>query len=87
MSIEIEPYAGEHAQRLTIGKLILWFSYKAIIGFKEPGKEIRTSENLWGNTTGKHLNSIDGGDKKGRLKRDVFQAELSNLLIRYRLEV
>ena len=32
-------------------------------------------ENNWGPTTGKHLNAIDGGDKKARLSADAFEAK------------
>ena len=85
MSIGIEPYAGEHAQRLIIGGIVLWFSYRTIVGFKEPGEPIVTTENVWGNTTGKHLNAIDGGDKKDRLPSDVFRGKLNNMLARHGL--
>lgn len=60
---------GAHSLRVNFGNLTLYFSYKTVIAFSTPG-DIKVSENLWGPTTEKHLNWIDGGDKKTRLKRD-----------------
>jgi hypothetical protein len=31
-------------------------------------------ENSWGPTTGKHLNAIDRGNKKGRVSSDQFES-------------
>ena len=76
---------GAHAMKVTIGSLTLWFSYETIVAFEEPGRALRTSENVWGNTTGKHLNHIDGGNKKARLSREEFQRQLADLLTRHGL--
>jgi hypothetical protein len=76
---------GVNALRVQIGGLALWFSYQTIVAFREPGKLVRVCENCWGTTTGGHLNAIDDGDKKSRLKPEVFQAELSDLLTRHGL--
>jgi hypothetical protein len=91
-NIDIQPYGnyssenyGAHAMRVRIGALTLWFSYSTVVAFQEPGRARRVTENVWKQTTGKHLNAIDGGDKKSRLKRSVFQAELSDLLARHGL--
>jgi hypothetical protein len=42
-------------------------------------------ENVWGTTTGKHLNAIDGGDKKSRLKSAEFEKELNDALFKHNL--
>lgn len=76
---------GVNALRVQIGSLTLWFSYSTIVAFREPGKLPRVCENLWGSTTGKHLNAIDDGDKKSRLKQADFEAELADLLARHGL--
>lgn len=71
----IESYAGEHAQRLDIGNLTVWFSYKTVIAFKVLGGARVVRENDWGPTTGKHLNAIDGGNRKGRVSGAEFEAQ------------
>lgn len=52
---------------------VFWFSYKTLVAFKKAGnpysKTIR--ENVWGPTTGKHLNAIDR-DKSKRVDLDTF---------------
>lgn len=91
-NVRIDGYGGYSSQnygvnalRVQIGSLTLWFSYNTIVAFQEPGKLPRVCENLWGSTTGKHLNSIDGSDKKSRLKAAEFEAELADLLARHGL--
>lgn len=49
---------------------VLYFSYETLIAFEIGGRLI-ISENIWGNTTGKHLNAIDP-NKKRRLSHDKF---------------
>ena len=70
---------------VQIGELTLWFSYKTCVAFMAPGTGRKVSENYWGSTTGKHINSIDGNNKKARLKSDEFEAELSSILKKYHL--
>lgn len=62
----------------------LWFSYSTLIGFVKrngsgAGKRF-VSENCWSTTTGKHLNAIDGGDKKSRLPREEFEDTYNKLV-------
>ena len=70
---------------VVIGELTLWFSYKTVIAAKAPGFGRIVSENYWSSTTGKHLNSIDGGNKNSRLKSDEFEAVLNDILLKYHL--
>jgi hypothetical protein len=72
--------------RLDVGSLSLWFSYKTVIAFSD-GYGITVSENAWSSTTGKHLNWIDGGNKKGRLPRAKFEEELKKVLDKHGLDV
>lgn len=53
--------------------LTVWFSYETPIAFYShaTGKVVR--ENSWGPTTGKHLNWVDGGNKKARVSSDKFE--------------
>lgn len=50
----------------------VWFSYKTPVAFKLGSEPLIVRENDWGPTTGKHLNAIDGGDKKSRVSGEVF---------------
>ena len=56
-----------------------WFSYETLVAFKISG-EFHIIKNYWGTTTGKHLNWIDGGDKKSRLTPEEFNAKLQEFL-------
>lgn len=51
-----------------------WFSYKTLVAFRGPDGVRHVHRNDWGTTTGKHLNAIDGGDKKARLSTPDFKA-------------
>ena len=48
-----------------------WFSYDTLVAFTSGSLKF-VSENVWGPTTGKHLNWIDNGNKSSRLTRDKF---------------
>jgi hypothetical protein len=81
-----DNYSG-HCLKIWLGSLMLYFSYKTVIAFEDGHNDCQVSENLWGPTTGKHLNWIDGGDKKSRLKRDKFEELLNDSLKKHGLEV
>lgn len=57
---------------------VFYFSYKTLVAFKTKGK-LYVIENYWGPTTGKHLNWIDGGNKKDRLDKDSFNKKYNEL--------
>jgi len=54
----------------------LYFSYKTLVAFHTPESGLIVRENDWSTTTGKHLNYIDGGNKKNRVSASKF-AELA----------
>ena len=54
---------------------LIYFSYKTPVAFVKDGKKI-VRENNWGPTTGKHLNAIDGGNKKARVSGEAFEKAL-----------
>ena len=59
----------------------LWFSYRTVIAFQRGFGPIIVRQNDWSNTTGKHLNYIDGGGveaKRRRLPGDAFLAAMNN---------
>lgn len=49
-----------------------WFSYKTLVAFYKLGGSKVVHENIWGPSTGKHLDAIDGGDKKDRVSSEDF---------------
>lgn len=69
---------GAHTVVIEVNGVEVYFSYKTVVAFRGP-KGLRVIQNQWGPTTGKHLNWIDGGDKKGRLTAEQFQKEFSEL--------
>lgn len=79
---------GVNALRLDIGEISLWFSYKTVIAFRDGfDGDVIVSENCWSVVTGKHLNFIDGGSKKSRLKRSEFESKLREMLERHNINV
>lgn len=68
-----EFYCGSNALRFDYGNgLTVWFSYQTPVAFARDGRKV-VRENDWSNTTGKHLNSIDGGDKDSRIPGKDFE--------------
>ena len=74
---------GAHSIAMSIGNITLWFSYDTVVAFGNPAV---VSENLWGPTTGKHLNAINR-DHSTRLPRDEFEKELAKCLKKHKLAV
>lgn len=67
---------GAHALRTDFGPLAVWFSYKTPVAFQVDGKLRVVRQNDWKQTTGKHLNAIDGGDnaaRKARVTGETFE--------------
>lgn len=75
---------GAHALRVDIGALTLYFSYSTVIAFRD-SDGLKVRQNDWSTTTGKHLNWIDGGDKKARLTSEQFEEALKAKLASYGL--
>lgn len=67
---------------VRVGPIDLYFSYSTIVAFRAPGFGMVVSENRWSQTTGRHLNWIDGGNKSERLNGEEFQRQLDLLLDR-----
>lgn len=80
--ISMDRSMNDNLTRIYVGDLVLWFSYETIVAFREPGQPRVVSENVWSNTTGRHLNAIDNGDKRNRVPHDVFQQKLEDLMNR-----
>lgn len=52
---------------------IYWFSYRTCIGYQNRDGERFVRENIWGNTTARHLHAIEKGDKDDRLNVCEFE--------------
>ena len=76
---------GANSICLDVGRLSLWFSYDTVVAFHN-GDGLKVSENVWGSTTGKHLNWINP-DKKSRLARKQFETELQAALKAHKLTI
>lgn len=64
---------GAHSLHFTdAARNEYWFSYSTLIAFRGPSGQRYVRQNDWRTTTGKHLNWIDGGDKKSRLNGKAF---------------
>ncbi len=63
--------------RIRAGKITYYVSYKTVVAFETRDDGLIVSRNVWSNTTGKHLNHIDSGNKKDRLPREEFKRRLA----------
>lgn len=69
---------GAHALRfIDADGNSFWFSYQTLVAFCKPGAGKFVRQNDWSTTTGKHLNAIDGGNKKRRLSGEAFEAKFA----------
>lgn len=70
------PYSsgnyGAHSLMVDLGPVTVWFSYQTPVAFTV-GRGLVVRRNDWGPTTGKHLNAIDGGDKRSRVDSETFE--------------
>lgn len=56
---------------VTLPGVVVYYSYDTPVAIKTRGYCI-VRENDWSTVTAKHLNYIDGGDKKSRIEGDFF---------------
>lgn len=80
MNIKIEQIKP-NPTKVNIGGVLVWFSYETPIAFWSLNGELVVRENVWGPTTGKHLNAIDGGTKAAKAERvssDEFNRALTD---------
>lgn len=68
---------GAHCLAFTTGKGTVFFSYSTPVAFETNKTGLVVRVNDWSNTTGKHLNAIDGGDKKKRISGEHFETLLA----------
>ena len=71
-----------NAQCFSLGYgLSVYFSYKTPIAYSYNAKTI-VRVNDWSNTTSRHLNSIDNGDKQSRISGAQFEQQLADIMNR-----
>jgi hypothetical protein len=75
---------GVHSMGISFGGLTLYYSYDTIIGFCLNHREW-FCENIWGRTTGKHLNVLCS--KERRIKHEVFIKMLKEVLKDFKWKV
>ncbi len=73
---------GAHTLEVNLPGLTLYFSYQTVIAYHDLQEGEVVSKNVWGKTTGKHLNFIDNGNKADRLPHDEFERRLAAVLER-----
>lgn len=82
-TIEKWNYIGNETAIQT-GTRRFYFSYNTLIAFNGTNSKGKVFDcviqNLWSTTTGKHLNAIDGGDKKSRLGKKEFEKQLQEFM-------
>ena len=49
--------------RFELEKVTVWYSFTTPVAFQRGDGPLIVRENQWGNTTGRHLKRLDGGDK------------------------
>ncbi len=68
-TVELSRSQNNNLTRVYVGNLVLWFSYETIVAFHAPGAGRKVAANVWSQTTGRHLNEIDGGSKEAKAAR------------------
>lgn len=62
---------------VEVGGVAVWFSYSTPVAIRRDGHDLIVRENVWGTTTGKHLNAIDGGHSRTAEGRAIVAARVS----------
>lgn len=72
---------GAHTLAVEFEKFTLFYSYDTIVAYKDIDDGFVCSENVWGNTTGKHLNWLEP-NKRNRVPNKDFELILQMMLER-----
>lgn len=83
MNVSLTNYHGKNANTrlVTIGSLDIYFSYETPIAFDSKSTGLVIRRNVWGPTTGKHLNAIST-NKDIRIDGDDFIAQLEAISLK-----
>jgi len=74
---------GAHSRKVELASVTLFYSYETIVAYRDAQDGLIVSENCWKTTTGKHINWIDGGNKKARKPRAEFESMLAETCKRH----
>ena len=74
--IQLENLGSINTNKVSIGELDLYFSYKTIVAFHSQEQGLKVCCNQWSKTTGKLLNSLE--DKKQHINPLLFNQLLEN---------
>lgn len=73
--VSIRSYYGDSSSAQNNAKVVMvknnrfFFSYETLVAVEPEQGGLIIRQNDWSNTTGKHLNAIDGGSKEAKAKR------------------
>lgn len=76
--ISFENLGTVNKNRVDIGELTIWFSYRTPVAYSFKG-EFFCRQNEWSTTTGKLLNELES-DKSKRIPGTDFENKLNNLV-------
>lgn len=62
---------GAHTLKVWLPNITIWYSYHTVVAFRTAKHGFVISENIWGTTTGKHLNWINP-NKGDRVPYDQY---------------
>jgi hypothetical protein len=62
-----------------MGDIDIYFSYQTPVAIRSSKHGLVVRENIWGPTTGKHLNAIDGGNTEDRVCAEYFEKLLEEV--------
>ena len=79
MAIRITRSMNRNLTEVTIGEITIWFSCETPVAYHTRDSGYVVCENIWSNTTGRHLNSIDSGRKKDRIPQREFALNLMEI--------
>lgn len=84
MSIKLHSFGrGDKGKTVVIGDINLFFSYETLVAFKTPEDGLVCCENVWGSTTGGHLNIIEPNHSL-RYDPPSFMTRAEKLLERFK---
>jgi hypothetical protein len=75
-----EKTTKKNALCFSMGEnLEVYYSYETPVAYCHNGQLV-VRKNDWKQTTGKHLNAIDGGDKSSRIDGKQFVSQLNKIM-------
>jgi hypothetical protein len=81
-NIRIERSMNDNLTELAIGNFTIWYSYETPVALWIPGSDqVTVSENVWSQTTGRHLADLErrfGANKKDRIPNQKFREMVAN---------